>query len=267
MTRIFLVGMPRSGTTLLQTWVMSTGDVTSFPETHIFTQLSTHRSRAKQALRNLWAWSNLYRLARRARFARWPRPFVTGEGGTKEAMRCLDATAQAAGHSAWLEKTPAHLHEIALIRAFVPGAKFLVLHRGAINTVASLEKAEAAWHPHAHRGGFDAALARWLGDRGRIALLEDEGAPDTCIVTYEEILEETAQTAQKLGAFLDIPADHFAALDTLQSEAGKVVLPEEAWKARNLGQATGGSVQSEETVRRVALSLDAIAQSAKGTPK
>lgn len=233
---LFLVGIPRAGTTLAQSWLMSTGAIGSFPETHAFSQLSTHKSRLKQSLGNLRAFLLFFRFARASKLRRLPRPFLSYRQGAHEIAACLAATACAEGYDFWLEKTPGHLHEINLIRATVPGARFILIYRSAAPNIASLIKAEAQWQRQAHRTSEAGAIARWMGDRARIALLEAECPEDVCILSYEALISDAQAQAAHVGAFLGLAPEFFKPIHTLQNQAAKVVTARETWKANNTAE-------------------------------
>ena len=109
--RIFLVGCPRSGTTMLQTVLAAHPEVQSFPETRLFRSVVSQQPvfkgfglaphHAFGRLSEIYAELKLNPGKLRRRFT------VAGYAGDLFAR--LDETAMAAGKRCWLEKTPDHL--------------------------------------------------------------------------------------------------------------------------------------------------------------
>src|SRR5262245_40184836 len=142
-TRAFLVGCPRSGTTLLQSFLAAHPEMTSFPESHFFCHLLPETP---------WA-ARLGIASRRAR-ARFLR--FTEELGRPDLARrlppmaflasqlacafvaVLDDLAAERGKQRWLEKTPDHLHWVEFIERNLQGPRFVHVVRGGPAVVASL---------------------------------------------------------------------------------------------------------------------------------
>jgi hypothetical protein len=241
-TRVFVVGCPRSGTTLLQTMLGSHPSVHSLPETHFFAH-AFPRNRLLRLL-TLPAWNvrrrlpellaelgrtDLLPLARGSLFDRaFAAPFV----------RILDTIAFDAGHSVWVEKTPLHLHYIAEITKHVPGAKFVHVLRDGLDVVASLYSATNShpeqWARFARRRRFrgytlDQCIDRWNHD---IALTLRYGVqPNHHVVRYERLVVDPAATLAATCAFLDIRYD--PRMHEGETTYTRVVRADEIWKQRN----------------------------------
>src|SRR5262245_28494326 len=119
--RVFVVGCPRSGTTLLQGMLASHPSIQSFPETHYFAK--AYPRNALQRFLTVPTWSVrgylpelLMELGREdllplAQLSPWDTAFQ------RPFLRILDAITLEAGRSLWVEKTPRHLHCIPQIAA------------------------------------------------------------------------------------------------------------------------------------------------------
>jgi hypothetical protein len=141
--RVFVVGCPRSGTTLLQAMLASHPDIFSFPETHFFSKL-----RGRFASNPGWvasprpAWRELKELARslgvedRARLTPWHLGFVA-RAYEQAFLRVVDEACLHAGKGTWVEKSPIHLHFIDEIASVIPDARFIHVVRNGKRVVSS----------------------------------------------------------------------------------------------------------------------------------
>jgi len=141
--RVFLVGCPRSGTTLLQSLLFAHPQVISFPETFFFVHVANERGwRRRIGLakpQSGRAITTIREMVGDDSVSRRRRP-LTIAGHADQFVRSLDATAQRAGATAWVEKTPSHLHRVGVIEQYVRSARFVHIVRDAWAAVASLHK-------------------------------------------------------------------------------------------------------------------------------
>jgi LPS sulfotransferase NodH len=240
--RIFLVGCPRSGTTLLQSLLAAHPQIASFPESHFFTSLAP----AKPWLRKLPLGLASGNRAR-SRFVQFlhllnqepmqqelPKfaPFMRQY--SKAFVRVLDKLTIEQGKTWWLEKTPAHLQCIDLIEKLIPDAKFVHLTRNGADVVASLY--EVAQHNHAsgwkEPGDIDKCVDRWLDSMAitRRTLSEPESAPQHTLVQYEQLVANPQPVLTQLCEFLGLAFEE-SMLQEYQAAAKKVVRKDETWKA------------------------------------
>lgn len=142
-SRVFLVGCPRSGTTLLQAMLSAHGGLFSLKETHMFregvgrggVQLAAWMRRAG-LLESFAAETGSVALS----------PGLSSKLGATMSSRAyarrfsaiLDSAAMKAGCSGWVEKTPEHVFYIPLIEQAIEGAKFIHIIRDGRPTVASV---------------------------------------------------------------------------------------------------------------------------------
>ncbi len=199
--RIFLVGVPRSGTTLLQALLAAHSTVTSFTESHFFSR----HFRPVSGLGTVLTTDPAPRVAEfiaengaeapaaagwfgppRPAVLRWAvlRPFGT-RTVARRFVRVLDELAEARGAAVWLEKTPRHLQRLDVIRrACDDGIPTHVVHivRDGLQTVASLHHASRNWErPYDLRECVD----RWNRDLELSLRISD--AAGHHVVTYESL--------------------------------------------------------------------------------
>ena len=147
MQRMFLVGCPRSGTTLLQSMIASHSKVVSFPETHLFSKtIPPHQ---------IGRWFKIYQKSSCTQLLEIIRSLELSEEQailpsstllkSREWSRyLLKNIDQLANHHAeqeethWLEKTPRHLRYIDLISDTDPDAKFVHIIRRGKDVAASM---------------------------------------------------------------------------------------------------------------------------------
>jgi hypothetical protein len=240
---VFIVGFPRSGTTLLQSLLAAHPDVFSLPETFFFDRLVPRRRRDRRLGRpGPRARSALAQLEH---FGVPPAPARAGDGlpvGSigRLAQRfaaSLDAAASGAGKRCWVEKTPIHLHRVREIQRYLPDAQIVHMIRAGLPAVASLH---AVTHEHPERWGgarsVEQCLDRWRGD---LALSHRHvGERGHVFVSYERLVADTPSVVERLCARLGLRSDGPAVDEILggYGDATDEVVRDEPWKS---GVSTG----------------------------
>ena len=263
--RLFVVGVPRSGTTLVQSLLAAHGAATSFTESHFFDRHFRLLRPSSIAVLTRDPGPRLRRfleengeeapdaaaaLAIRRRRALLP---LRGRATARALLRVLDELALRRGRAAWIEKTPRHLRYLPFLERLVGGAAGLgfvhVIRRG-VAVVASLRRASRGWERP-----YDLAecVRRWNAD---VAFsLRRLGAPGDHFVFYEELTERPEATLRRLVS--DLGLDWRP--EMLAGYAGaseRLVTPEEAAWKRDVGRdirasdAAAGTLSEEE--RRLA---------------
>ena len=242
--RLFVVGVPRSGTTLLQSLLAAHSTMTSFTESHLFDRHFSHlplvatpvltrnpSPRLREFLAenderppNAACWFD--RTGRWALAARPLLPFQT-RPVARRLLRVLDELAERRSRSGWIEKTPRHLRYIPLIEAASrPGepARFVHVIRRGLEVVASLQEASKSWErPY----DLDACVRRWNAEVG--LSLGRLDSPRDHFVFYEELTARPEPTLRRLFGDLglgwepDILERYGHTLETLMTG-------EETWK-------------------------------------
>lgn len=271
--RIFLVGVPRSGTTLLQALLAAHPEVTSFTESHLF---SRHFSAvpgvgmvlSKDPTPRLRAFLEENDAAPptaadwfgppppKALRSRALMPPATREVA-RRLVAVLDGLARDRGAATWLEKTPRHLRAIPLLEAVCDDGiptHFVHLVRDGLQTVASLHTASRNWE---QAYDLDDCVRRWNQD---LALTRKHlDSPRHHLVCYETLTTDPVTVLRPLLEALNLPWDP-TILDDFGASAGAVTAPGENWKAgvaRDIRpSATAERVLSEAERDRVRARLD-----------
>ncbi|HLO51676.1 MAG TPA: sulfotransferase, partial [Kamptonema sp.] len=203
MKRIFLVGAPRSGTTMLQSLLASHPAIISVPESRFFQYLLDDKySNALVERLEVFFVDEI----RRPEFLN----YFSSEQSTLEKaqafVKVLDTLAVEKNLSIWLEKTPEHLYFIDYIEELLPEALFIHILRDPVDVIASMyeasRKAPDIW------GGawsIDWCISRWKDS----ALISYKNVNKTnhILVKYEQVVEDPKDFLSKLCKFIGINFD------------------------------------------------------------
>lgn len=211
-SRIFLVGCPRSGTTLLQTLLASHPEIISFPESHFFGNLLPENE-PKRRLLGIASNRTKGRLAKFLkdsgeanieRFLPQTPLFVSQYIG--HFVTVLDALTLEKNKTVWVEKTPLHLHYLDLIEKSIPGVKFIHLVRNGADVVASLYDVSRK-NPQVWGGArqVDDCINRWVGDLEITKKHLDK--PNHVLVKYGKLVEDSSGELKKLCDFMGVNFD------------------------------------------------------------
>jgi hypothetical protein len=239
-SRIFVVGCPRSGTTLVQAFLASHPDVFTLPETHYFNKVwgrmrrfqALHVISPRRAARIL---DGLVESAgvvgRRPSVPKW-WPFYGLYAHAFQSV--MDDAAAAARKNSWVEKSPAHLHRIRDIEEYVTTPSFLHVVRNGRDVVASFyeqcmtqpdrwigQVLAGNWRQHlACEAGTHAILLavveRWNRDVRITSDMTDRDHHH--VVRYEDLVTDPKTVAQSICEavgveFVDDMLDHRNAAD------------------------------------------------------
>ncbi|ETX00184.1 MAG: hypothetical protein ETSY1_12155 [Candidatus Entotheonella factor] len=239
MRRLFLVGCPRSGTTLLQSLLAAHSQVVSFSESHFYNTMTTSRLGLRRlglaSPRTRSKFSGFLNLIGHPEMQHYLPSFAISRRQYSRAfIAVLDTVARQQNKQVWLEKTPRHLHYIDDIRALVPECKFIHLVRNGEDVVASLYEVvnqhPDRW-PSIPAGDaascIDRCVNRWVQSI-RLSL-GYVGEPNHMMVRYEHLVEAPDEVVQELCEFMGIPFEP-QMLEQYADHAASLVLPFETWK-------------------------------------
>lgn len=255
--RIFVVGVPRSGTSLVQSMLAAHSTATSFTESHLFSRHFRQfpffpmpllvadpvpRLReflSENAVESPTASSVLDALQRTVPRAPILMPLRSRRTG-RLLLRAFDKLATTRGASCWVEKTPQHLRYIPFFeRLREPGSRTDYVHviREGPAVVSSLHLASKHWdQPYdletcARRWNRDMAYSRSRASR-----------PYDHYVFYEDLVEEPETTMGRLLDELGLEREPDL-LDRYPEAASRLVTDNEAvWKSN-----VGGPVRRPPT--------------------
>lgn len=284
---IFVVGCPRSGTTLLQSILGNHPEVRAFPESnalfHVagdiklrsFGAETQHRHLLKQRLLgtlNRWGLA----AGRERRFRREFQAFLRGLGADDLAaslpgrnptmagvFACFDAAlTELAGERRWLEKSPKNLFILDHIDRHLPHARIVHVLRNGPDNIASLR--DAGLRHRDFRGDFGGS------DGVRNALAHWNQALRTAVVWYgharhlhlrhEDLCTEPERVVRDICGFLGLDFD----ASMLRYAPGEFSWSHERWKRRRGTRiqpqpsrfGTALSIAEQQMVQREALDVE-----------
>ena len=208
---LFIIGYPRSGTTLLLYILRSTGEypIYDFDETHFFSHFYFRYGKLNKAaqqdrfLSDLTSstWFKSSGLSKKEFFSSLSKEVLSYQSVLSTFMELI---AVKQGKERWLEKTPWHLLYINEIARFFPEAKFIFLTRDPRSVVQSVTT--AGWISTKRGGGLRVAASwRWHNLHACRELQKYKNRYIT--LKYEDIILNTTSIFRKLSEFLCINFD------------------------------------------------------------
>ena len=207
MKPVFVIGYPRSGTTLLLHLLMGSGEFPTykFSESHFYSHCyrrygSLSRPRNRERLldelenREWFSGSEVSRADLESA--------VAGNATNYSAYLAsfMDLVANRQSKTRWIEKTPWHMLYVPEIRTAFPSAKFLVLVRDPRDVVLSI--ANYGWTGKSVANLVRTAIA-WQWHMRLLARLFDE-SDDGLFLRYEDIVESPSSALDRINGFLDL---------------------------------------------------------------
>ncbi|HKR62411.1 MAG TPA: sulfotransferase [Thermoanaerobaculia bacterium] len=237
----FVVGFPRSGTTLLSVLLDRHSRLCVTPETAFFDEVAP-QLRANDDARLgivLRKWRRLPELRLDAEhvIAQLPRPWTPSD-----VLRAiLDLYAEAHAKPRCGEKTPQHLNHADTILRHFDDAKILCLVRDGRDAVLSLRA--MPWF----RGSLAATAKMW---KESVRIAEEHARKQSnrfTIVRYEDLI---ASPHEHLALTMHFIGESFEPRQLDTSVASDVVLPRSMeWKGRALGPITADAQSRRESAR------------------
>jgi hypothetical protein len=236
---VFIVGCPRSGTTVLYHMLLSSGGFAVYrSESNVFNLLVPRfrgmRSIAdRQQLLNLWLRSNLFRVSGLDARHIANKILADCRSGGDFLRIVMQETAYRQGVLRWADCTPEHLLYMEDIKRQIPDALFIHIIRDGRDVALSYAKQGWAyplpWDRN-NRLGVAGLYWEWLVRKGRESG-KDLGL-DYREVHFEDLIANPQQTLQELGSFIDHELDY----DQIRQAAiGSVTEPNTSFSAESEG--------------------------------
>ena len=230
----FIVGCPRSGTTLIQRLLSTHPDSTVLPETFFVRRLMPdHRALGDPLLQNehntliqavmqseAWDVQGLPEEVLHREVQRQPQ---TGAGVLRAWM---EATAQAHNVPVVGEKTPDHALQVGALHRALPDARFVHVVRDPRAVVNS-------WRTVPWSSGYVWRDANLWRERVQAVRQASASAP-VHTVRFEQLVQAPAPTMQRVAAFLGLAPGHPWTRDDVDAEQVAVDAEAEPWKQNAL---------------------------------
>lgn len=231
---IFVVGYPRSGTTLLQALLATQGDLVTFPETHFFNTVFENVEVEGRAVEVSRVETILAKITAKSREP-FDAAFVAGIKGLAiagqvdlkdffEALvgRALPATADSCR---WLEKTPDHGLHLPVISALYPQARFIAIVRNPLHAIHSRTR----YFPPSTDDLLALLARQWLRQVEAADQFEQTAPGRLMQVRYEDLVRNPEAVIARICGFLSIPFEP-RKLAEFDEQAKNIVQPFEFWK-------------------------------------
>jgi hypothetical protein len=221
---VFIVGMPRSGTTLIQGILCNTGEFFPMPETHFFVR--TTYGLPEENLNKKDRERIQHKLFKKSRIKldQGLPEYLTTQ---KDIFEHVIDQFNPKGTRTFLEKTPRHVFFYSKILEYYPDAKFICMIREPKNVVSSQLKNS----PKESKSVIRLSL---LYKKIAEAILTIRNNNNVLLIKYEDLTAETEQILRHTYKFLNIAFDH-RLVDNVAAPPG-IVSEQEYWKKKNLDQ-------------------------------
>jgi hypothetical protein len=206
----FIVGSPRSGTTLLRVILDRHPEIAIPPESHFIPRLWEGRRRYGVEDRIEDVELFMQDLSSEGRFREWNLPIEAVEsrisregltfGSALEAVYLEYATSR--GKERWGDKTPKYINEMPLLSRVFPSARFVHIIRDGRDVSLSLVDLGKR-HRHAASGAYVWARTVKRGRNVGVRLGPDRYTE----IRYEDILESPEEEIGRLSSFLGFDFD------------------------------------------------------------
>jgi len=236
---VFIVGAPRSGTTLLAAIIGSHSQYAIGPESQFFSKLTQQNldaavsdpnwpiiavemliglTLAEQSIADLFGTSS----AELSEFLGRRKPSI---GAMLEALTM--PFAEKRGKTQWAEKTPNHLLNLSLIRQLWPEAAIVRIMRDPRDAALSTCKLPT------FSNSFVANMVMWRAWQDQAQPFFDQDA-NCYTIRYESLIENSARELSQLCEFLQIPFE--AEMLEFATAASDVSSQNETWKNQVSGK-------------------------------
>jgi hypothetical protein len=221
---VFIVGMPRSGTTLMQGILCNTGKYFPMPETHFFARAAYKLPENNLSKKNRKRIRR--KLIKKSKFEidrEFPDHLTTRKG----IFEYLVDQFNTGGADTFLEKTPRHVFFYSKILEYYPDARFLCMIREPKNVVRSQLTNSSKLNKSVIRLSL-------LYNKIATAILKIVRHENVMLVKYEELTGDTEPMLKHVCGFLSIPYDPGFVKNV--AAPPEIVSRHEFWKQKNIRQ-------------------------------
>lgn len=212
---VFVVGCPRSGTTLLYHMLLSAGNFAVYrAESQVFNILEPgfgdlKNYRHRRAMLTAWYNSPLFTKTGLAKEDVDDTVMRDCRNGGDFLRTVMEAMASKQNVQRWADCTPEHLLYLRRIKETIPNALIVHVVRDGRDVSLSLEK--QGWiRPFKWDRGAGLAVAAlywsWIVRRGRA--FGPQLGPDYLEVQYENLVQYPAETLSRISGFVEQPLDY-----------------------------------------------------------
>jgi hypothetical protein len=231
---VFIVGFPRTGTTLLQSLLTQRGALISAPETHFFSQLLP-AVEVQNGLLHLPSdgWKPLFERLHIPYTPAWAKAVAEhqGQGLSVPDAFALVFKSLAGSHdndantadtpTRMVEKTPDHSLRLFEIIGHFPAAKIVCTYR---HPVAAIASGREVLQGYRNRSLADLAW-RWRTVYSEVSRFAQQHP--VCWVRYEDLVSDTDRILQRICTFCEVA---YQATPQSTSRTSQILGTHETWK-------------------------------------
>jgi hypothetical protein len=241
---VFIVGYPRSGTTLIQGLLATQENVVSFPETHFFSLVRSVIHVDNDRIQPDCLEAVISRIRERTRLSQQAEAHIKQTAGNPgisvkmlfENIVIDNLISQTNDHNfsnlKWVEKTPDHVYWLDVIFRFYPRAKIIYVMRNPEKAILSRRRNftfnnEARWPLQQH-------VQLWLKGVEAVEKYKRTRPQSVLIVKLEDVVSHTREKMKAVCGFADISFDEMR-LHKHREVTAALVHSWESWK-KNAGE-------------------------------
>ncbi|PID56916.1 hypothetical protein CSB45_09675 [candidate division KSB3 bacterium] len=236
---IFIVGSPRSGTTLLQSILSSQNGLYSIPETHFFSNVYKSINLDRKRRIDVSCLEECFKKIQQKMdimFSSHEKDMIILQAEEKKlsprilfeiiVKKCIHQNI-AIGEKAFrlVEKTPNHVYCLDRILSYYPEAQFVNIIRHPIAVVNSRKR----HFPYNRDTTVEKLAALWIKSIKSIEDFEKNHQDKIYTLRYEDLMKNPEDELSKLGAFLCIDIK-FSLWKSYQKRENNFILLWETWK-------------------------------------
>ena len=236
---VFVVGFPRSGTTLVQALLATQPGFVTFPETHFFSLVRAVMQVENDRIDPECLERVFERIRQRVEFSRQAEShageLASGCGLSPKMLFEILIIDILAGKipldrirtSRWIEKTPHHIHHLDVIQRFYPGSRIVCMVRNPEKAILSRKRhfrfnREHEWPVAQH-------ARDWLRGIHTVQSMRRRNPDRILMVKLESIATDPPKGIKRICDFLGEDFD-VGALANYRDLAKTMVYPWESWK-------------------------------------
>ncbi len=234
---VFIVGLPRSGTTLLQSLLTTQPGLKSLPETHFFNSIVPSVELAPSGNVPLYSLDDMLRkvtlhcsleLPERLR-SRLEALAGDGELTPKTIFEVVVKAFVSADNTTplnrWIEKTPRHYRVLEPIRRHYPQAQILCMVRHPVAVMLS----QCSNFTEGRPMPWEVRCGNWNHAIEIAEATRDVSPQQVLILSYEDLVADAHSTIDAVCRFLRVPFDANR-LGEFGERTAHLKLPHEKWK-------------------------------------
>jgi len=233
---VFIVGFPRSGTTLMQSLIATQG-IVSFPETHFFNYIvqNLHHEQEQIVDSGVKICEVILKKINLSEEASEFIKAVTVRPISRKLLFeiiVLDQMMKQVGieeipNIRWLEKTPGHTMYLQQLIKFYPQAKFIFMLRNPVNAFESWRSVSQYWGIDWYP--MEKYSEIWLQHLEHAKQFQKQSPHQILFTRLEDVVEDTLAEMKKICTFLNILLD-LEKLQDRQKNVEKLISSNEVWK-------------------------------------